>query len=53
MIDANDAIYDGEDNVKAFYRQGQVGVLSYNIVQVVRFPEQKKACLDLLKGSEQ
>lgn len=24
LIDANDAIYDGEDNVKAFYRQGQV-----------------------------
>lgn len=26
LLDANEAIYEGEDNVKAFYRQGQVGV---------------------------
>lgn len=31
LLDANDAIYDGEDNIKAFYRQGQVGVLSYKM----------------------
>lgn len=26
LLDADVAIYDGGDNVKAFYRQGQVGV---------------------------